>query len=442
MQQTTITELRARRIWDSRGRPTIEAQVQLADGSLGLGQAPAGASTGRHEALELRDGDDDPFLGGLDVQTAIRQCDALIRPMLIGQQADQQSQIDQCLIDIDPHPNKAKLGANTTLAVSLACAKAAAQSKAVALYEHLAAQLPAAQSEQAFKAGWRLPLPQIQIFGGGAHAAKRIDVQDLMVTCPAASTVGEALTWTARVYRAAGEVMRKRRASYGVADEGGWWPDFKRNEDALDCLMESIELAGLKPGEEVWFALDIAASQLFSKGAYQLALEQRALSAQDMIAMFAGWHARYPIASIEDPLAEDDSEGFIAITKALGHKLQIVGDDFLVTSAQRIREAARQGAANAVLLKPNQRGTLSETCQAWQIAQDVGYQGIVSARSGETEDHSIVHLAIAWGVPQLKVGSFSRGERMVKWNELLRLEDQLGDRAFFAGAAALQRIRS
>jgi enolase len=440
MKEARIIELRARRIWDSRGRPTLETQVELDDGSIGLGQAPAGASTGRHEAIELRDGEHDRDHGGFDVQHALKQCQSLLRPKLLGQVASDQQLIDQSLIDADEQKNKAMIGANTTIAVSIACAKAAALSRGLPLFAHLSEAMSEAEEQTSLDKQWQLPLPQIQIFGGGAHAGRRIDIQDLMVTCPAADSVAEALSWTARVYRAAGEVMRKRRASFGVADEGGWWPDFKRNEEALNCLIESIEIAGLRPGEQVWIALDIAATQWFSHGAYQLSLEGHELDAAAMIEMLGDWARRYPIASIEDPLAEDDSDGFIGFTKAFGDRLQIVGDDFLVTSAARITKAASMGAANAVLLKPNQRGTLSETLQAWLAAKAVGYQGIVSARSGETEDQSIVHLALAWQVPQLKVGSFSRGERMVKWNELLRLEDQLGERAFFVGAKAIPCI--
>jgi enolase len=442
MKDARISHLRARRIWDSRGRPTLEAQVELSNGSIGLGQAPAGASTGRHEAVELRDGDRDIDHGGFDIQNALRQCEDLLRPRLLGQRVETQAVIDQHLIDADDDPNKSRIGANTTIAISIACAKAAAISQGLPLYEHLASSSLKTDEKAGQPKRWQLPLPQIQIFGGGAHAGKRIDIQDLMITCPAASSVAEALSWTASVYRAAGEIMRKRRSSFGVADEGGWWPDFKRNEDALDCLVESIEEAGLRPGEQVWIALDIAATQWFSKGTYQLALESRELKAADIIDMLSQWVGRYPIVSIEDPLAEDDDDGFVTFTKALGHRLQVVGDDFLVTNAQRIRKAAATGAANAVLLKPNQRGTLTETYHAWLAAQELGYEGIVSARSGETEDQSIVHLAIGWQVAQLKVGSFSRGERMVKWNELLRLEDQLGDRAYFAGRNALAPLRS
>jgi enolase len=435
LRDARIRSLRGRRIWDSRGRPTIEAEVELEDGSVGLGQAPAGASTGSREARELRDGGD--RLGGLDVSQAIERIDRVLKPRLIGRISARQSEIDAELIAADPSPEKGQLGGNTTLAVSLACARAAAAARGLPLFEHLAelAQRPAGQA-------WTLPLPQIQIFGGGAHAAQRIDIQDLMITCPAAASAAQALEWTARVYAAAGELMRDRGSRQGVADEGGWWPAFDRNEDALDALVQSIERAGLRPGAEVWIALDIAATQLATAGGYRLGLEARLLDRTAMIEMLSGWCQRYPILSIEDPLSEDDTEGFAAITKELGGRMQVVGDDYLVTDASRIALAATAGAANTVLLKPNQRGTISETWAAWQQARASSYQGIVSARSGETEDQSIVHLAIGWDVGQLKVGSFARGERTVKWNELLRLEDRLGSKARFAGWSGLAARRS
>jgi enolase len=286
-----------------------------------------------------------------------------------------------------------------------------------------------------------LPMPQIQIFGGGAHAGRRVDIQDFMVVCPAARSFGEAIEWTAEVYRSAGEVMRSRGSSFGVADEGGWWPDFATNEQALETLVTAIERAGLVPGEQVAIALDVAASEFGAAGRYTLGLESRTLDSDGLIELLLRWAETYPIVSIEDPLAEDDLDGFARLTKAVGHRLQIVGDDLLVSHAPLVRQAAAAGAANAVLLKPNQRGTLTETLQAWQAAQSAGYAGIVSARSGETEDTTIVHLAIGWHVGQLKVGSFARGERMAKWNEALRIEERLGERAEFAGAAIFGRNR-
>jgi enolase len=312
----------------------------------------------------------------------------------------------------------------------MAAAHAAATAAGVPLYRHLGGE-----------GATLVPLPQIQIFGGGAHAGRRVDVQDFMVMCPAATSFAEALDWTAEVYRAAGALMKAAGTLQGVADEGGWWPAFSANEQALETLVRAIEHAGFRPGEQVAIALDIAASEFGRDGRYTLGLEGRELDTAGMIAMLEGWIRAYPIASIEDPLAEDDAEGFAAFTRAVGDRVQVVGDDFLVTDAARVREAARNGAANTVLIKPNQRGTLTETLAAWEAAQACGYAGIVSARSGETEDVTIVHLAIGWGVGQLKVGSFARSERMAKWNEALRIEEALGERARFAGATKLGRSR-
>jgi enolase len=282
-------------------------------------------------------------------------------------------------------------------------------------------------------------MPQIQIFGGGAHAGRRVDVQDFMIICPCAASFAEALEWTAEVYRCAGELLQSRGARYGVADEGGWWPAFSTNEEALESLVAAIERSGFVPGEEVAIALDIAASDFGRAGRYRLGLGGRELDSDGLIELLLGWIERYPIASIEDPLGEDDPEGFRRFTQAAGHRLQIVGDDFLVSHAPLVEQAAAIGAANTVLLKPNQRGTLTETLQAWKAARAAGYAGIVSARSGETEDTTIVHLAIGWETGQLKVGSFARSERMAKWNEALRIEERLGNRARFAGASAFGR---
>ena len=268
-----------------------------------------------------------------------------------------------------------------------------------------------------------IPLPQVQIFGGGAHAGRRVDIQDFMVMCPGAESFAQAMEWTAEVYRTAGKLMAEAGTLAGVADEGGWWPAFSTNEQALDTLVRAIERAGFRPGEQVGIALDIAASEFGHGGRYKLALEDRELDSAGMIALLSGWIARYPILSIEDPLAEDDAEGFAEFTRLHGKSLQIVGDDFLVSDAARVRDAAAKGAANTVLLKPNQRGTLTETLDAWHAAKETGFAAIVSARSGETEDTTIVHLAVGWEVGQLKVGSFSRGERMAKWNEMLRVEE-------------------
>ena len=426
MTPFAIKSILARRVWDSRGRPTVEAEVVLNDGSLGRAIAPAGASKGTREALELRDGGD--RFGGLDVMRAVGHVNGEISNALVGTKADNQSVLDQALIDLDGTINKSRLGANATLAVSMAAAHAMAAASNMPLYRYLGnGQIG------------RLPMPQIQIFGGGAHAGRRVDVQDFMVVCPGASSFAQALEWTAEVYRHAGLLMAQRGSLFGVADEGGWWPDFSSNEQALEMLVLSIERAGFIPGDQVAIALDIAASEFGQKGQYRLGLESRALDSDGMIEMLLGWIGKYPIVSIEDPLAEDDPVGFARFTQAIGHRLQIVGDDFLVSNSSLIREAANLGAANTVLLKPNQRGTLSETLQAWRVAQELGYSAIVSARSGETEDTTIVDLAIAWNVGQLKVGSFARSERMIKWNHALRIEEQLGAQASFAGASVFRK---
>jgi enolase len=426
MTPFAIKSIFARRVWDSRGRPTVEAEVILNDGSLGRAIAPAGASKGSREALELRDGGD--RFGGLDVMRAVEHVNGEISNALVGTQADKQSVLDQALIDLDGTINKSRLGANATLAVSMAAAHAMAAASGMPLYRYLGNG----------KMG-RLPMPQIQIFGGGAHAGRRVDVQDFMVVCPGASSFAQALEWTAEVYRHAGLLMAQRGSLFGVADEGGWWPDFSSNEQALEMLVLAIERAGFIPGDQVAIALDIAASEFGQQGQYRLGLESRALDSDGMIEMLLGWIEKYPIVSIEDPLAEDDPAGFVRLTKAIGHQLQIVGDDFLVSNSTLIRDAANLGAANTVLLKPNQRGTLSETLEAWQVAQELGYSAIVSARSGETEDTTIVDLAIGWNVGQLKVGSFARSERMVKWNHALRIEEQLGSQARFAGSSVFRK---
>jgi enolase len=429
MNPQDIRSIHARRVWDSRGRPTVEAELTLADGSVGRAIVPAGASKGRREAHELRDGAAGGH-GGLDVLHAVGHVDGEIARALVGASARDQAALDRRLIALDGTSNKSRLGANATLAVSMAAAHAAAASLDVPLFEYLGGV-----------DATLVPMPQIQIFGGGAHAGRRVDIQDFMVVCPGATSFAQALEWTAEVYRHAGLLMQERGPLRGVADEGGWWPDFATNEDALGALVESIERAGFTPGAQVAIALDVAASEFGRAGRYTLGLESRELDSDGMAELLLRWLDAYPIVSIEDPLAEDDPDGFVRFTRAAGARVQIVGDDFLVSDAALVREAARLGAANTVLLKPNQRGTLTETHDAWQAAREVGYAGIVSARSGETEDTTIVHLAVGWGSGQLKVGSFARGERMAKWNEALRVEERLGARARFAGAGVFGRNR-
>ena len=419
-----ITQVNARRIWDSRGRPTVEVEVVSEDGTSGVGIAPAGASRGTREAAELRDGGD--RFKGLDVQQAIAGIEREIAPALVGRDTAEQAGIDAMLIALDGTPDKSRLGGNALIATSLAVLHAAAATTRSALWQYVAEGRDVS-----------LPLPQIQIFGGGAHAGRRVDVQDFMVVATGATSFSQALEMTAEVYRCAGELLGERGPSMGVADEGGWWPNFARNEDALETLVEAIERAKLAPGDDVSIALDIAASQFGDNGRYRLALEQQELDSDALCERLVGWISTYPIVSIEDPLAEDDERGLIAFTRAVGDKVQIVGDDYLVTSADRVKHAAAVGACNCMLLKPNQVGTVTETRLALDAAIQAGYGTIMSARSGETEDVAIVHLATGWNAGQLKVGAFARSERMAKWNEALRIESRSG--LPFAGGAALRR---
>ena len=408
-----IERVKGRRVWDSRGRPTVEVEVFIHGGARGRAIAPAGASTGSGEAVDLRDGG--TVFGGLDVSRAVAGVDSEIHAALRGMDAGDQEAIDRHLIDLDGTPGKQRLGGNAIIATSMAIAHAAAAADGLPLWKHLArGNRPGA-----------LPLPEIQIFGGGAHAARRLDVQDFMVIAVGAEDYGTALDWTAEVYRSAGKLLAASDRIAGVADEGGFWPLFESNEEALDLLVNAIERAGFTPGEDVAISLDIAATQLGRGGQYVIAREGRRLSSEGMIAMLLGWLRKYPIVAIEDPLAEDDAAGIAAFTRAAGASVEVVGDDFICTDPRRIAAAADIGACNTALIKPNQIGTLTETKAALDAARAAGWNTIVSARSGETEDVTIVHLAVGWGIEQLKVGSFTRSERMAKWNEGLRLADEL-----------------
>ncbi len=419
-----IRAVHGRRIWDSRGRPTVEVEITLVDGSAGRGIAPAGASRGSREAIERRDGGS--RLGGLDVSQALAGIREEIAPLLLGRAADDQADIDAALIALDGTPNKSRLGGNALVAASLAVLHAAAAARRLPLWRHLAGTDEVT-----------LPLPEIQIFGGGAHAGRRVDVQDFMVMPLGASSFAQALEMTAEVYGAAGALMQAAGRRQGVADEGGYWPVFEANEEALEMLVRAIEHAGLRPGSDIALSLDIAASEFGAAGRYRLGLERRELDTAGMIEMLGRWIDAYPIVSIEDPLAEDDEAGLIEFTRQFGARLQIIGDDYLVTDAARIRDAAALPACNCALIKLNQAGTVTETRAALNAARAAGWRTVISARSGETEDVAIAHLAIGWHAGQLKVGSFSRSERMAKWNECLRIEESLGAAARFAGRSAL-----
>jgi enolase len=404
-----IVDVRARRVWDSRGRATVEAEVHL-KGARGRAIAPAGASTGAGEAKAL------------PADAAVRNVNGPIRAALLGVDARFQDAVDAKLVALDGTPDKSRFGANAIVAVSLACLHASAAAAKKPLWRHLAGERRVA-----------MPVPQVQIYGGGAHARGSVDLQDYLVVCPGAGSFAESLEWIAEVYRAAGARLAKRGAAAGVADEGGWWPAFKSNEEGLAELVGAISDAGFEPRADVAIALDVAASQLYRGGRYHLGLENRSLTAEQLHAMLLRWLEAYPIVSVEDPFAEQDHEAMRAFTRAAGARVQIVGDDLFVTDARRLDPEL----ANAVLLKPNQVGTVTETLACWTAAQQKGMRAIVSARSGETEDVSIVHLAVGWGVPQLKVGSFSRSERMAKWNEGLRIEEALGAKALLYPARRL-----
>jgi enolase len=413
-------------VWDSRGRPTVEADVHLSNGVTGRAIAPAGASRGSGEAVDLRDGG--RSLGGLGVTRAVAAVNTEIAGVITGRDVFALEDIDAALLALDGTPDRSRLGGNAIIAVSMAVLHAAATASGQLLFQYLAQGRPV-----------RVPLPAVQIFGGGAHAGRRVDVQDFMIVAPGASSFDEALVVTAEIYRAAGTLMAESGKLYGVADEGGFWPAFDTNEQALTMLVRAIERAGYRPMEDVGIALDVAASQFGRAGRYAFGLDRRELDTGGMCDLLLSWIARYPIVSIEDPLGEDDAEGLRRFTAAAGAGVQIVGDDYLVTNARRVADAAAAGICNAVLIKPNQAGTVTETKAALDAAKGAGWGTIISARSGESEDVTIAHLAVGWDAGQLKVGSFARSERMAKWNEVLRIEEALGARAPFARAVLRAR---
>ncbi|TRZ99562.1 MAG: phosphopyruvate hydratase [Rhodocyclaceae bacterium] len=411
---TIIKSVTGRRVWDSRGRPTVETEITLEGGTTGRAIAPAGASTGSAEAVDLRDGG--PAFGGYDVQGALSAVNGEIAGLLVGCEVTDQTGLDTALIELDGTRNKHRLGGNAIVATSMAIAHAAAASQSLALWRYLGTG----------REDFHLPLPEVQIFGGGAHAGRRVDVQDFMVIAVGATDYAQSLEWAAEVYRAAGQLMNEAGLLQGVADEGGYWPAFDSNEQALEFLLRAIERAGYTPGQDVAISLDIAATDFGRNREYTLARDRRRVDSDALSEMLLGWLARYPIVAIEDPLAEDDAEGLRKFTAAAGPGIQVVADDFICTDAARIRSAAECGACNTALIKPNQAGTLTEARTAFDAACAAGWGSIVSARSGESEDVTIVHLAVGWGAKQLKVGSFSRSERMAKWNEGLRLAEALG----------------
>lgn len=418
-----ITSIAAWQIYDSRGFPTVEAEVRLENGVRGRGLAPSGVSTGRFEALELRDGDPKRFRGK-SVFKAIANIQNEIEPALRGENVFAQAALDKKLIELDGTPNKNRLGANAILPVSMAMANAAAAARNEPLHAYLGAGK-----------GTLLPVPEIQIIGGGAHANWRTDVQDYLLIAVGAKSFEEVMEITHNIYHATGDLLRQRKKHFGVADEGGFWPEFATNEEALTLLVEAIQNAGYTPGRDAAIALDIAASDLYDKstGRYHFHLERRAFTSREFCESMTDWCKRFPVVSMEDPMADTDWAGWRQITDALGNKIQLVGDDLFTTNVERIRIGIEKQVTNSVLIKLNQIGTVTETMAAIRLAQSAGWQPIVSARSGETEDAFISHLAVATNAGQLKVGSFARSERMVKWNEVLRIQRDLGTRARFTG---------
>ncbi|ANQ49748.1 phosphopyruvate hydratase [Flammeovirga sp. MY04] len=423
-----IKHIDAYQIYDSRGYPTLEVEVTLEDGTTGRGLVPSGASTGQFEAWELRDGENSKFRGK-SVYKAIENVRGEIANAIIGQSVFEQEAIDQKMIALDGTPNKSRLGANAILGTSMAVAYAAAKAKNIPLFEYLGSGK-----------GYLIPLNEIQILGGGAHADWATDIQDFLVIAVGAKTYEETLEMTHNIYHAAGEVMKEKGKCVGIADEGGWWPDYIDNEEPFEVFMEAIKRAGYEAGRDVAISLDIAASDLFDGENYHLQLEDRKLTPDEFYVMIKLWCEKYPIVSIEDPFADTEFDYWKKFTDEFGDRVQIIGDDLFTTNIKRIKEGIDKGLANSVLIKLNQIGSVSETLKAIELTQNAGWLPVVSARSGETEDAFISHLAVATNAGQLKVGSFARSERMVKWNENLRIQRKLGDKAEFIGGKIYDRI--
>ncbi|MBK5962763.1 phosphopyruvate hydratase [Thiocystis minor] len=420
-----IVDVRAREVLDSRGNPTVEADVITADGAIGRAIVPSGASTGSREALELRDGDKSRYLGK-GVLIAVANIEGELREAVLGMEAADQKALDQTMIDLDGTDNKRRLGANALLGVSLAAAHAAAQEKALPLFRSLSA------------GPYRLPVPMMNIINGGSHADNSVDFQEFMILPVGAPSIREAVRYGAEVFHALKSVLKGRGLGTAVGDEGGFAPDLSSNEAAIEAILEAIGKAGFKVGSDIYLGMDVAASEFYKDGRYHLQGEGRTLDADGMIDLLAGWVSQYPILSIEDGLAEGDWDGWKRLTERLGDKVQIVGDDLFVTNTKILQEGIDKKIANSILIKVNQIGTLTETMDAIAMAHAAGYTSVVSHRSGETEDTTIADLVVAAGTGQIKTGSLSRSDRVAKYNQLMRIEDQLGDEAIYAGRAAFR----
>ena len=424
-----IEDILAREVLDSRGNPTVEVEVVVADGSFGRAAVPSGASTGVHEALELRDGDKGRY-GGKGVLKAVDNVNNVIAEELVGWDVTDQKGIDELMIELDGTPNKATLGANAILGVSLAVAKAAANYTGLPLYRYIGGSHAHV-----------LPVPMMNILNGGKHAVDGPDLQEFMAMPVGAPTFAEALRWGTETYHALRSVLKSKGYAVGVGDEGGFAPSLKTNEEAIELILEAIQKAGYTPGEDIWIAMDPAASEIYEDGKYHLAKENRVLTSTEMVDFYANWVEKYPIISIEDGLDEDDWDGFKLMVERLGDKLQIVGDDLLVTNTVRIARAIEEKAVNSVLIKLNQIGSLTETTAAVRMTLTHGWTAVVSHRSGETEDSTIADLAVALNTGQIKTGAPCRSDRVAKYNQLLRIEEELGAQGVYAGTSAFPNIK-
>ncbi|MBS3785662.1 MAG: phosphopyruvate hydratase [Gammaproteobacteria bacterium] len=425
----TIKTVHAREILDSRGNPTLEAEVVLSDGSQGLAAVPSGASTGAREAVELRDGDPNRYLGK-GVQQAVANVNGPIQAAIAGMDANNQRALDECLIALDGTSNKSSLGANALLGTSLAVARAAAAAKGVSLFRHLTSP------EE-----WVLPVPMMNILNGGAHADNSVDIQEFMVMPIGFDRFADALRCGTEIFHALKKVLSGRGLSTAVGDEGGFAPDLPSNEAAIEVILEAIANAGYTAGDDVWIALDAASSEFYQDGVYDLASEQRQFDAQGFADVLADWVKRYPIISIEDGMAEDDWHGWEILSRALGEGVQLVGDDLFVTNTTILAEGIKRHIGNSILIKFNQIGTLTETMDAIAMAEAAGYSSVISHRSGETEDTTIADLAVASSATQIKTGSLCRSDRVAKYNQLLRIEEELGDKARYAGRTAFPNLK-
>jgi enolase len=426
---TAIVEVMAREILDSRGNPTVEADVLLESGVIGRAAVPSGASTGSREAVELRDGDKQRYLGK-GVLKAVENVNTEICEAIIGLDASEQAFIDKILIDLDGTDNKSRLGANAMLAVSMAVAKAAAKESGLPLYRYLGGA-----------GGMQLPVPMMNVINGGAHANNSLDLQEFMVIPHGFQTFREALRCGTEIFHALKKLIDGKGMPTTVGDEGGFAPNLPNNESALQLIMEAINAAGYQSGSQVSIGLDCASSEFYKDGKYDIASEKRKLSAGELTEMLAGWVAKYPIISIEDGMAEGDWTGWKILTENLGHKVQLVGDDLFVTNTKILSEGIRQGIANSILIKVNQIGTLTETLAAIEMAKRAGYTSVISHRSGETEDTTIADIAVATNAGQIKTGSLSRSDRIAKYNQLLRIEEELGEVASYPGRSAFFQLK-